>query len=125
MVDMFEDVWRWHKAPVAANHNQPSARRSILSFHSRIRQLPHPRVPYVGPLWWVGRQCGVQVKAVFECPTSIGANPPPSSPSNVWGGQGFGAGGGGGASPKGLVDNLLMQFFTLGSSKLAFSKFFF
>ena len=27
-------------------------------------------------------------------------------------------GGGGGESPKGLVHNLLMQFFTLGSSKM-------
>ena len=32
----------------------------------------------------------------------------------------LGAGGGGspGGSPKGLVDNLLMQFFSLGSSKI-------
>ena len=30
----------------------------------------------------------------------------------------FGIGLGGGGSPKGLVHNLLMQFFTLGSSKI-------
>ena len=30
----------------------------------------------------------------------------------------LGPGGGGGGSPKGLVHNLLMQFFTLGSSKI-------
>ena len=29
-----------------------------------------------------------------------------------------GGGGGGGVSPKGLVHNLLLQFFTLGSSKI-------
>ena len=29
-----------------------------------------------------------------------------------------GGGGGGGGAPKGLVHNLLMQFFTLGSSKI-------
>ena len=29
---------------------------------------------------------------------------------------------GGGVSPKGLVHNLLMQFFTLGSSKIAVFK---
>ena len=28
------------------------------------------------------------------------------------------SGGGGGGSPKGLVHNLLMEFFTLGSSKI-------
>ena len=34
--------------------------------------------------------------------------------------------GGGGSSPKGLVHNLLMQFFTLGSSKIeVFETFFF
>ena len=32
--------------------------------------------------------------------------------------RGGGGGGGGGGSPKGLVHNLLMQFFTLGSSKI-------
>ena len=31
---------------------------------------------------------------------------------------GIGRTGGGGGSPKGLVHNLLMQFFTLGSSKI-------
>ena len=31
---------------------------------------------------------------------------------------GIGCGGGGGGAPKGLVHNLLMQFFTLGSSKI-------
>ena len=35
------------------------------------------------------------------------------------------AGGGGGGSPKGLVHNVLMQFFTLGSSKIeAFETYF-
>ena len=33
-------------------------------------------------------------------------------------GIGRAGGGGGGGSPKGLVHNLLMQFFTLGSSKI-------
>ena len=33
--------------------------------------------------------------------------------------------GGGGGSPKGLVRNLLMQFFTLGSSKIDVVKTFF
>ena len=32
---------------------------------------------------------------------------------------------GGGGSPKGLVHNLLMQFFTLGSSKIEDSKTYF
>ena len=32
---------------------------------------------------------------------------------------------GGGGSPKGLVYNLLMQFFTLGSSKIEVSETFF
>ena len=32
---------------------------------------------------------------------------------------------GGGGSPKGLVHNLLMQFFTLGSSKIEVVKTFF
>ena len=36
---------------------------------------------------------------------------------------GIGRTGGGGGAPKGLVHNLLMQFFTLGSSK--FSKLVF
>ena len=31
-------------------------------------------------------------------------------------------GGGGGGAPKGLVHNLLMQFFTLDSSKMGVSK---
>ena len=35
---------------------------------------------------------------------------------------GIGSGGGGGGSPKGLVHNLLMQFFTLGSSKMEVFK---
>ena len=36
------------------------------------------------------------------------------------------SGGGGGGSPKGLVHNLLMQFFTLGSSKIeVFETYFF
>ena len=30
----------------------------------------------------------------------------------------FGGGGGGGGAPRGLVHNLLMQFFTLGCSKI-------
>ena len=34
-------------------------------------------------------------------------------------------GGGGGASPKGLVHNLLMQFFTLGCSKIELFEFCF
>ena len=34
-------------------------------------------------------------------------------------------GGGGGGSPKGLVHNLLMQFFTLDSSKIEVFKTFF
>ena len=35
-------------------------------------------------------------------------------------------GGGGGGAPKGLVHNLLMQFFTLGSSKIeVFETYFF
>ena len=39
---------------------------------------------------------------------------------------GIGCGGGGGGSPKGLVHNLLMQFFTLGSSKIeVFETYFF
>ena len=33
--------------------------------------------------------------------------------------------GGGGGSPKGLVDNLLMQFFNLGSSKIEASETYF
>ena len=38
---------------------------------------------------------------------------------------GIGCGGGGGA-PKGLVQNLLMQFFTLGNSKIeVFETYFF
>ena len=32
---------------------------------------------------------------------------------------------GGGGSPKGLVHNLLMQFFTLGSSKIEVSETYF
>ena len=36
-----------------------------------------------------------------------------------------GGGGGGGGAPKGLVHNLLMQFFTPGSSKTKFSKLVF
>ena len=40
--------------------------------------------------------------------------------------SGIRSGGGGGGSPKGLVHNLLMQFFTLGSSKMeVFETFFF
>ena len=35
---------------------------------------------------------------------------------------GIGCGRGGGVSPKGLVHNLLMQFFTLSRSELTFSK---
>ena len=34
-------------------------------------------------------------------------------------------GGGGGGVPKGLVQNLLMQFFTLGSSKMEVSETYF
>ena len=37
---------------------------------------------------------------------------------------GVGCGGGGGGAPKGLVPNLLMQFFTLGSSKIEVSETF-
>ena len=40
--------------------------------------------------------------------------------------RGGGMGGGGArGSPKGLVHNLLMQFFTLGSSKIKVPKLFF
>ena len=38
---------------------------------------------------------------------------------------GYWAHGGGGVSPKGLVHNQLMQFFTLGSSKIEVFKTFF
>ena len=38
---------------------------------------------------------------------------------------GYSAHGGGGGSPKGLVHNLLMQFFTLGSSKIEVSETYF
>ena len=39
---------------------------------------------------------------------------------------GYWVGGGGGGSPKGLVHNLLMQFFTLGSSKIeVFETYFY
>ena len=38
---------------------------------------------------------------------------------------GAGGGGGGWGSPKGLVHNLLMQFFTLDSSKIKIFKTFF
>ena len=37
----------------------------------------------------------------------------------------WGGGGGGGGSPKGLVHNLLMQFFTLAAQKSKFSKLVF
>ena len=40
-----------------------------------------------------------------------------------WAGGGGGQGGGG--APKGLVYNLLMQFFTLGSSKIEVSETYF
>ena len=38
---------------------------------------------------------------------------------------GYWAPGGGGGSPKGLVHNLLMRFFTLGSSKIEVSETYF
>ena len=40
-------------------------------------------------------------------------------------GYSVGGGGGGGGAPKGLVHNLLMQFFTLAAQKSKFSKLVF
>ena len=70
---------------------------------------------------WIGRQCGVQVKAVFACPTAVGASPPPPSPSNVWGGRGRG----GGRLPRDSCTTCLCSFSPWAAQTSSFRNLFF